>query len=147
MPLPTVPAAAAGPFGPAVSRARGTGHEGLQIGPVDRSVGRRAAPSLGQQAARVGPKPDIDSSELPSVGQPEEIDVGGTDDLHALDVHQLAVEHIPGQRDVALVPHGRRDQHLGVARSRTLRCSRITSDALTRASPLLTLTSTPETRG
>ena len=98
-------------------RIRRSGDEGLQVGPVNRATGRRAASSLAQEAARVSPKSDIDSGELPSVGQPTEIDVRRTDDLHTLEVQQLAVEHIPCQGDIAFVTHRQCDQCLGRSQS------------------------------
>ena len=129
----------------AATRRLGVGsarHEGLKISPVDRSIRRRTPPSPAQQAAGVGAETDIDTSQLPSVGQLADIDVRPAHHLYTLDVHQLA-------RAKAISPPRRTGfaSVIGAERALTLACSKMTSDTLTRTIPLERFASTPETRG
>ena len=97
--------------------------EGLNGGPVDDAVGR------GRGRHRRGPRRRssvaLDTSAPTSRMRPMhlgQVEVGGPDDLHALDVDELVVEDVFGQEhlagapdDVAQVEPGRAEDHLGVA--------------------------------
>ena len=71
--------------GPPQSPCRGRGR---QVGPVDRGEGAEGSVVACARGGAGSPKSDIDSGELPSVGQPTEIDVSRTDDLHTLEVQR-----------------------------------------------------------
>ena len=65
---------------------------------------------------------DVGADEPDTADHLGQIEVGGADDLDALDVDQLVVEHVLGQQDlagatddVAQVEPGRAQDHLGVA--------------------------------
>ncbi len=85
---------------------------GVGRGRQRRGPSRRSSVAVGHVGAH---QPDA----AEHLGQ---VEVGGPDDLHAVDVDQLVVEDVLGQQhlagaadDVAEVEPGRAQQHLGVA--------------------------------
>ena len=97
--------------------------EGLDGGPVDDPVGRRAWPPPARaETAQQRGVGDVGAHQPDAADHLGQVEVGGTDDLDALDVDELVVEHVLGQQhlagaadDVAQVEPGRAQQHLGVA--------------------------------
>ena len=96
--------------------------EGLDGGPVDDAVGRgRGAPAARPQAAEQGGRRHVCPDEADATEHFGQIEVGGPNDLHAVDVDQLVVEDVLGQEHLTRPPHdvtqvepGRAQQHLGV---------------------------------
>ena len=97
--------------------------EGLDGGPVDDAVRRRAWPPPARaetpEQRGVG---DVGTDQPDAADDLGQVEVGGPDDLDALDVDELVVEDVLGQQhlagaadDVAQVEPGRAQDHLGVA--------------------------------
>ena len=76
--------------------------EGLNGGPVDDAVGRRAwPPPAWAETAQQRGVGDIGSDEPDAADHLGQVEVGGADDLDALDVNELVVEHVLGQQHLA----------------------------------------------
>jgi hypothetical protein len=97
--------------------------EGLDGGPVDDAVRRRAgAPPARPEATQQGGGRDVRAHQADATEDFGQVEVGGADHLDALDVHELVVEHVASEvnlagaaHDVAQVEAGRPQRHLGVA--------------------------------
>ena len=96
--------------------------KGWMVGPVDDAVGRRARPPPARaEAAQECGVGDIGADEPDAADHLGQVEVGGPNDLDALDVDELVVEHVLRQQhlagttnDVAQVEPGRAQDHLGV---------------------------------
>ena len=83
--------------------------EGLDGGPVDDPLGGgQAPPALRSEPAQEGLRADVDADQAQHragrAGDGGQVEVGGPDDLDAVDVDQLVVEHVAGQEHLALPP-------------------------------------------
>jgi hypothetical protein len=109
--------------------------EGLDGGPVDDPVrgGQRAPPARPQPAQQRGRR-HVGTDQPDAAQHLGQVEVGGPDDLHAVDVDQLVVQHVLGQEHLAgAAHHVRRSSR--AERSSTSACAmRSMADAGTKAS-------------
>ena len=88
---------------------------------MTRSGVGAGAPPARPEAAQQGGGRDVRADQADPAEDLGQVEVGGADDLDALDVHQLVVEHVAGEvdlagtaHDVAQVEPRRAQHHLGV---------------------------------
>ena len=96
--------------------------EGLDGRPVDDPIGGgERAPPAGPQPAQQRGRRHVGTDQPYAAQHLGQVEIGGPDDLHAVDVDQLVVQDVLGQQHLAgpadhvlQVEPGRAQQHLGV---------------------------------
>ena len=80
--------------------------ERLDRRPVDHLRRRRdRAQAARAEAAQQRLHADVDADEPHDVTDVRQVEVRGAHDAHAVDVDQLVVDHVPGERHLAVARH------------------------------------------